>query len=169
MPARAHARVPGRAVSMWNDAQMEVQPFLQAGESLLWSSRPRTGVRLQAADVAMIPISLLWGGFAIYWETLVIRSHAPLFMMLFGLPFVGIGLFMILGRFFLDAARRASTLYGVTNNRVFIVTGRGKMVASYPLAQIPGITTTEGRDGFGSVLLASASPALMQITPLVAA
>src|SRR5436309_1433909 len=90
-------------------------------------------------------------------------------MKLFGLPFVAIGLFMIVGRFFADAERRAHTLYGVTSNRVFIVTGRGKTVASYPLAQIPGITTTEGRDGFGSVLLASATPALAQLGSVMAA
>ena len=52
---------------------------------------------------------------------------------------------------------------------MFIVTGRGKTVASYPLAQIPGITTTEGRDGFGSVLLASATPALAQLGSVMVA
>ena len=154
---------------MWNDAQMEVQPFLEGGESLLWSGRPRSGIQLQAGDVVIIPFSLMWGGFAIYWETMAIRVHAPLVMKLFGLPFVAIGLFMILGRFFADAARRANTLYAVTSNRVFIATGRGKTVASYPLAQIPGVTTTEGRDGFGSVLLASASPALVQVNSLMVA
>lgn len=153
---------------MWNDAQMEVQPFLQGGESLLWSGRPRPGVRLQTGDVVMIPFSLMWGGFAMFWESMAIRMHAPLVMKLFGLPFVAIGLFMIFGRFFADSARRTHTLYAVTSNRVFIVTGSGKTVASYPLAQIPGVTTTEGRDGFGSVMLASATPAMVQFGSMMA-
>jgi hypothetical protein len=152
----------------WNDAQMEVQPFLSGGESLLWSGRPRTGVRLQAADLFMIPFSLMWGGFAIFWEMMVIRMHGSWFMKLWGVPFVAIGLFMIFGRFFVDAARRAGTYYAVTSNRVMIITQRGKTVASFPLEQIPGLTTTEGRDGFGNVVFVSGSPMVAQIGPLLA-
>ncbi len=154
---------------MWNDAQTEVQPFLDGGESLLWSGRPRTGVRLQAGDAVMIPFSLMWGGFAVFWEVMVIRSHAPLVMALFGVPFVGVGLFMIVGRFFADAARRANTLYAVTSQRVMIITRRGKTISSYPLAQLPAVTTTEGSDGFGNVMLASASPLVAQMGPMLAA
>jgi hypothetical protein len=152
---------------MWNDAQMDVQPFLDGSESLLWSGRPRTGVRLQAGDVVMIPFSLMWGGFAIFWEAMVIRSHGPLIMKLWGLPFVAIGLFMIFGRFFADAGRRGKTLYAVTSNRVMIISG--KVVSSYPLAQIPGVTTMEGRDGFGNVILVSAPPQLAPFGSLFAA
>jgi hypothetical protein len=144
----------------WNDAQMEVQPFLQSGESLLWSGRPRGGVRLTMGDVVMIPFSLMWGGFAIFWEFMVIRSHAPLFMVVWGLPFVAIGLYLIVGRFFFDAARRAGTVYAVTSERIFMVSGRGKNVASYPLGQIPGITTVDTGEGFGSVMLMSAPPVI---------
>ena len=153
----------------WNDAQADVQPFLQGGESLLWSGRPRRGIRLQASDAMMIPFSLMWGGFAIFWELSVLRMHAPWFFKLWGVPFVVIGLHMMVGRFFFDAARRAKTLYAVTSQRVMIVGGRGKAVASFPLPQIPSVTTTEGRDGFGSVLLGSSAPGMAPFGALFAA
>jgi hypothetical protein len=43
-------------------------------------------------------------------------------MVLWGIPFVLVGLYLIIGRFFADAYLRARTCYGVTDQRVLIVT-----------------------------------------------
>lgn len=91
--------------------------FLDPGEKLLWSGQPKQGLRFQAADVFMIPFSLMWGGFAFFWEASVLgfgRTTAhpkpmPIFMAIWGIPFVLIGLHMIVGRFFYDAALRKRT------------------------------------------------------------
>lgn len=61
----------------------EISAELGVGEQILWQGQPRQGMFLRAADFFMIPFSLLWGGFAFFWEYSVISKGAPLFFCLF--------------------------------------------------------------------------------------
>jgi hypothetical protein len=135
-------------------AQQAISGQLGSGERLLWAGSPRPGVRLQAVDAILIPFSLAWGGFACFWEYEVITSGAPLVMRLFGLPFVFIGLFLVVGRFFVDAWRRRSTFYGLTNQRALIASGR--QVRSLNLQTLGDVTLSERPDGSGTILFAPA-------------
>lgn len=128
--------------------QSEIQRELGPGEKLLWSGQPRQGLRLNAADALAIPFCLIWCGFAVFWETSVIKGHAPLFLKLWGVPFVLIGLYLVFGRFFLDARMRARTFYAVTNNRLIIVTHDfSRRVRSLPWQSLPPATLTERGEG----------------------
>jgi hypothetical protein len=49
-------------------------------EHLLRSGLPWQGVRLRAGNILMIPFSLLWGGFVVFWEWSVIRADAHFFL-----------------------------------------------------------------------------------------
>jgi hypothetical protein len=72
---------------------------------------PNRGVIFHSDDWYVVPFSLLWGGFAIFWEAGVTGyggnsprgGGAPLFMQLWGIPFVVLGQYMIWGRFLYDA------------------------------------------------------------------
>jgi hypothetical protein len=111
------------------DCSQVIARELEVSESLLWSGQPRNGIVFRSSDVLLIPFSIMWGGFAIFWETSVIaqgrKGGGPmsLFMVLWGIPFVLIGLYMIFFRFIVDARRREHTCYGLTDRRAIIVTG----------------------------------------------
>ncbi len=54
----------------------------------------------------MIPFSIMWAGFALFWEFMVLMTDAPFFFKLWGIPFVLVGLYMLIGRFVVDAMQK---------------------------------------------------------------
>ena len=129
---------------------------------MIWSSAPGRGLRLRSSDALMIPFSLLWGGFAIFWEYSVLfgldpsgrsaPSSAPFIMKLWGIPFVLVGLYLIVGRFFYDAFQRSRTIYAVTDQRILILTQAfSRRVRSLPLRMLPEMTIAEKSDGSGTI------------------
>ena len=125
---------------------------LLAGEKVLWSGRPRQGLMLTARDALMIPFSLMWGGFAIFWETSVVAGRAPLVFKLFGIPFVVIGLFLIFGRLPLDAWLRGRIHYALTDRRVLILRdGPWSSFKALALDRLPEATLLEGANGRGTI------------------
>jgi hypothetical protein len=129
-----------------------------AGERLLWSGRPRQGLMLRPADALLIPFSLLWGGFAFFWEGTVLFTNAPFFFRLWGIPFVLVGVYLIVGRFFADARQRERTIYAVTNERIIIIAGLLKeTVKSLSLKTLSDISLAERPDGTGTISLGPSS------------
>ena len=104
-----------------NDSLHKITSELDIDEGLLWSGMPRQGLAFRDIDWLMIPFCLLWCGFA-FWMTIEIfwacftAPHPPsIFQLLFLVPFLAVGMYVLFGRFWIDAAFRAKTYYGVTN------------------------------------------------------
>ncbi len=155
---------------MNTDSYQVISAQLESGEKLLWNGVPRQGIFLKSSDFYFIPFSLMWGGFAIFWEFMVIflpghakNGNSPgqfrWFMPLWGIPFVCIGLYLIFGRFFVDAKQRAKTFYGVTNKRVIIISGlvTSQIRSLYP-QNLGEISISEMQDGSGTILFGSQLP-----------
>jgi len=137
----------------------DIQSQLSAGENVLWSGQPRQGIVLRGSDAFMIPFSLMWGGFAIFWEASVIASNAPVFFVLWGVPFVLIGIYLIIGRFFFEAKQRARTYYAVTSERILIVSGLfSQKVKSLNLRTLSDLSLSEGKNGLGTISFGGGSP-----------
>jgi hypothetical protein len=126
---------------------------LLEGETILWSGAPGTGLRLLPRDAVLIPFSLLWCGFAIFWEYSVFNArHAPVFFRLWGIPFILAGLYAVFGRFLLDAWLRGRTFYALTDQRVLIVRPApfGRFTA-LNVRQLPTMSFNEAADGSGTI------------------
>jgi hypothetical protein len=130
---------------------------LQRGERLLWRGAPDPGRLLQPQDLYLIPFSLMWGGFAIFWEILAISGSRKLtFLPVFGLPFVLVGLYIMFGRFAHRRWLRARTAYGLTDKRAFAITPSlfgGPRVRSVWLASYPAIERQTGRGRRGTIVV----------------
>ena len=126
---------------------VKLQSELLSGESVLWAGRPNPDVIFHSDDWYMIPFSLLWGGFAIFWEAGVLgywghnsKGAPSMFMVIWGIPFVVIGQYVIWGRFFYDAWIKRRTYYAITNRRVLILQeGWKRKTSSTYLDSIPTI------------------------------
>lgn len=138
---------------------MSVDAFhdkLLQGERILWSGRPGQGILFSRQDIFLVPFSLMWGGFALFWEYMVLnQSRVPFFMKLWGVPFVLVGVFFIFGRFWLDSAVRARTYYAVTDCRVLIArTAPFTAFTALGLNQIPALELVDEGRGRGTIYFA---------------
>ncbi|MBN1963572.1 MAG: PH domain-containing protein [Anaerolineae bacterium] len=119
----------------------DVNPFcgyLNDGESILWLGQPDPHWLLSPDDMMLIPFSLLWGGFAIFWELSALGGGAPFSFALWGIPFVVVGQYLIWGRFLHKYLRYQRTYYAVTEQRALVLnTLIGSNLKTYFLHRLP--------------------------------
>ena len=136
MNAQAHAMGGGVDVGTF-------QKRLLPRERILWSGLPAQGVLFTGRDMFLIPFSLLWCGFAIFWTYMATRQGAPLFFDAWGGMFICIGLFFVFGRFALDAWLRRRISYAVTDKRILIMRAAPfSSFTSIDLERLPDIQLT---------------------------
>ena len=134
----------------------QLQRDLMPGEQILWIGQPDATQIFSLTDIYLIPFSLLWGGFAFFWEfsafQLTTRHHAVNPSAVIGVPFSLVALYMIIGRFFVKVWRRQRTVYAVTNQRVLIsVTLFSRNLTSLFIRDIPAINENSGSNGSGNI------------------
>jgi hypothetical protein len=135
-------------------SSLPVRGYLRPGERLLWEGRPDIWAYSMRGAWYLIPFSLLWGGFAIFWEVGVITSGAPIFFWLWGIPFVVIGLYMIFGRLVVARREAGNTMYAITDRRVLIVAGAFRRTfLQLDLRDLPASQLEERAGGLGTITL----------------
>ena len=126
-------------------------PYLIPGEFILWKGRPEKGRLLTGADLIMIPFSIFWLGFALFWEFGAIESGIP-FMMLWGLPFIGIGIYLLFGQWIYRAYLRTRTFYVITNKKLILK--RARKLTMYTAKDLPPATLDIHPNGNGTITFA---------------
>ena len=145
--------------------QEQINKYVSKDEKLIWRGRPKQGIVLRKSDIFMIPFSIMWGGFALFWETTALieffkeDSNMPIIFPLFGIPFVLMGIYFMVGRFWADAKRREKTYYGLTDKRILIISGiLNQSVKSMDVLRLPELTLSEKADGRGTITFGQKNP-----------
>jgi len=143
---------------LYGNTASELQSEMLAGETLLWLGQPSRKVVFHSSDVFSIPFSLLWGGFAIFWEFGVTGAfegsahRAPDFFALWGIPFVVMGQYMIWGRFLYTSWRKGRTYYAVTNKRVIVLnTAPSRKLTDRYFRNLDSVSISTRSDGIGTI------------------
>jgi hypothetical protein len=136
--------------------QQSLQSELLPGESLLWSGQPSRRAVFHRDDWFGIPFSLMWGGFAIFWTISAAggfnRGKGSPFFVLWGIPFVVMGQYVIWGRFVYNWWHKARVIYAITSRRLLIVDHAwSRKVNAIYVDQIPLIEKFLRSDGIGTL------------------
>lgn len=132
---------------------------LLKGEKMVWQGQPDSGLLFTSRDWLLVPFSLFWGGFSIFWEKSVLDTNAPVFMKLWGVPFVLIGVYLVVGRFLLDAWIRRGIHYAVTDKRILILRSAPfSKFSAMSLDQLPEVNLSESANGRGTIRFGTATP-----------
>jgi hypothetical protein len=124
---------------------------------LLWAGRPAQGIVFTAMDLYFVPFSIVWLGIVlqIFGQGKQTDSMAGLM----GVLFVGVGLYMLVGRYIADWFYRSRMIYGVTDRRAIIVSGMlGRSVQSFDLSSVTGLKLEERGDGSGTISFGEQPP-----------
>lgn len=140
----------------WNSS---LNGHLRPGETLLWTGRPNVRAFVMRGWWYVVPFSLLWLAFVAYWESLAINANGPILFRLWGVPFILVGLYMLVGRLVLAARDAGNTQYAVTNRRILIQRGAFRTnLTTLDLDRLPGLHFSQHADGRGTITFSANGP-----------
>lgn len=125
-------------------------PYLDSDETVLWRGEPGRGHVLGGQDAFLLFFGVFWLGFSLFWEYTVFQAGGQLFMLLFGLPFVAVGLYLVFGRPIQRVLLRGRVQYLVTSKKLLVRSGADMRL--YDGQDLPPMHVRMHRDGTGSIL-----------------
>ena len=126
------------------------KPYLTDQEQVLWTGMPEKGRLFTGQDFVLLPFGIVWLAFSLFWEVAALKSSAPLFSSLFGLPFIGIGVYLVFGVFIQRLRLRGRTFYAITNKKIMIK--RGNRMAMYDAWDLPPMSIRIHKNGNGTIV-----------------
>lgn len=141
------------------EADKQWQNELLEGEKLLWTDRAGTGIRFVLRDIILIPLGIIFFTGSLIWEAIVLLGMPFLYKIgfsLIGIPFILLGLYLSIGRFWIDSKRRTKTFYALTPKRVIIkLIGNSTIVEVFNINTLSAMEISEKPDGSGTIKLDS--------------
>ena len=135
----------------------ELRPHLDRGEKLLWAGRPAQGIVFMAMDLYLVPFSIVWLGIVL--QIFGQAKQTDPMSGLMGVLFVGVGLYMLLGRYIVDWFHRSRMIYGLTDRRAIIMSGMAtRSMQSIDFSSLNGLKLEERGDGSGTISFGEQPP-----------
>jgi hypothetical protein len=126
---------------------------LLAGEKLVWKGAPEPGMKFRTSDIFITFFGLFFFGFSVFWMFMTWEMETPIYFTLFGTPFVLVGAYLVVGRFFWEAYRRGRTDYTLTDRRAIIrVDAFGRSQKTVTLQDLDEVMLEERNDGLGTIV-----------------
>ncbi len=103
------------SVEPYSEIESQFNEYLLAGEHILWCGKGKASSRARAYPIFF---SIFWLGFSIFWTVSAVSGAG--FFGLFGLPFIAIGVFLLLQSLGITGINK----YAITNMRILSITGK---------------------------------------------
>lgn len=135
------------------DTQTIITKELRPGERLIWCGKPNAGLAFRPIDAFFIPFSLVWaiGATSFFFSK---KGSAPFPFNLIEVFFLLAAFYIVIGRFIIDIVRRTKTWYGLTEERIIIISGVfSTTVNSFQLKSLQDISLKLKSDGSGTITL----------------
>jgi hypothetical protein len=147
----------------------QVSQELQQGEHIEWIGQPYPG-RYARGFAKIVLFALPWTAFSLFWIAAAAGFRIPDFregfdfFPLFGLPFLLIGITMLL-RPLREYFKAHRIVYAVTNRRALILQlGKSKKITGYSIDEIGQVTRIENAEGIGDLYFSVNSPVMINRT-----
>lgn len=123
-------------------------PYLDPDEALLWEGRPSTRPFLfRTIDILLVPFSIVWCGATVVVVVAAVADGSIL-IVLSSLLFLALGIYLLVGRFLVDAYLRRHTAYAVTSKRALILrSGMSRRLRDTPITASTPTSASPGRRG----------------------
>jgi len=132
---------------------------LLPSEQLLWTGSPVHHPVFDFGDLLLVPFSRLWFGVTVFWEVEAVETGAPVFVRVWGLLFVLVGVNLVAERLLVRWLTLRGTMYAVTDQRVVVISsvlGISQERSSY-IANLEPPTLRESANGTGTIRFGSKS------------
>ncbi len=130
-----------------------IRAELARGEKILWVGQPDGGIRLTCMDIFLTPLYLL-SAVGLYAQIILSTATTPVGSVVSGIPITLFLTYVLFGRYIISSVERKHTYYGVTNQRIIIVTKRlRKHIRSIMLPEVPAdITLKQIEENKGTIM-----------------
>ncbi|MCT4660870.1 MAG: hypothetical protein N4A40_03340 [Tissierellales bacterium] len=129
-----------------------IENYLYDNEKILWLGKPKIKI-FSVLDILIIPVTIIWLGIIVAWETMAFSIGAPFIFQLFAVPYILIGLYVLIGRYILKIYLKRNTNYCVTNQRIIILKKlKSFKVESEEISNLSIVNIENKGHNFGNVI-----------------